>query len=139
MTTWAWPGPGGKPLFNFRADGRDFSANDRVLILATGFYEYTAAADPKVKLKDRHLFTMRGQDWFWIAGIVKQGCFTMLTLPPGPDVEPYHDRQIATLAPRAGLDWLTQSRPQGELLATPAGGTFDVETLRKDGLPATAA
>lgn len=134
MTTWAWLNPRSrKPVFNFVADGRNFSANDRVAILATGFYEYTAPADPKVKLKDRHLFTMSGQDWFWIAGIVKEGCFTMLTVPPGPDVAPYHDRQIATLTPQAGLDWLALSRPQGELLATPDAGTFDVVTLRRDG------
>ena len=28
------------------------------LIPATGFYEYTAPEKPKVKLKDRHLFTI---------------------------------------------------------------------------------
>jgi putative SOS response-associated peptidase YedK len=23
---WSWPGPGGKPVYNFRADGRTFAA-----------------------------------------------------------------------------------------------------------------
>jgi putative SOS response-associated peptidase YedK len=58
MVTWAWPGPNGASVFNFRSEGRDFSRNDRVLILADGFFEYTAPKTKGVKLKDRHLFTM---------------------------------------------------------------------------------
>lgn len=134
MTTWAWPGPGGKPVFNFKSEGRDFSHNDRVLIFADAFFEYTAPQNPKVKLKDRHQFTMTGQDWFWIAGIVKEGCFSMLTTGPGPDVAPYHDRGIIPLAPKAGLDWLTLARSQGDILAPPPAGALTVETVRKNGI-----
>ena len=43
---WSWPAPGGKPVFNMRSDGREFS-RDRCLVLIDGFYEYTAPADPK--------------------------------------------------------------------------------------------
>lgn len=136
--TWAWPGPNGAPVFNFRSEGRDFSRSDRVLILADGFFEYTEAQAPKVKLKDRHLFTMAHEDWFWIAGIVKEGCFTMLTTAPGPDVAPYHDRQVVTLAPETGMDWLALSRPTGELLRPPPAGTLAVRTLRKDGVDLAA-
>ena len=57
MATWAWPGPRGKPVFNFVSENRDFSHSDRVLILAAGFYEYTTPAHPKVKLKDKYLLT----------------------------------------------------------------------------------
>lgn len=133
MTPWAWPGPGGKPVFNFKSEGRDFSRNDRVLIFADAFFEYTAPEAPKVKLKDKHQFTMAGQDWFWIAGIVKEGCFSMLTSGPGPDVAPYHDRGIIPLAPRVGLDWLTLARPQAALLAPPPAGSLTHTLLRKDG------
>lgn len=133
MTPWAWPGPGGKPVFNFKSEGRDFSRNDRVLIFADAFFEYTAPQAPKVKLKDKHQFTMAGQDWFWIAGIVKEGCFSMLTAAPGPDVAPYHDRGIIPLAPRVGPDWLTLARPQGALLAAPPAGSLTHTLLRKDG------
>lgn len=136
MVTWAWPGPRGAPVFNFRSEGRDFSRSDRVLILADGFFEYTAPQAAGVKLKDRHLFTLTGEDWFWIAGIVKDGCFSMLTTAPGPDIAAYHDRQIVTFGPQAGMDWLTLSRPQRDLLApTPAGG-LTVRTLRRDGVEA---
>ena len=138
MTPWAWRGPTGKPVFNFQSEGRDFSRNDRVLIFATGFYEYTTPAAPKVKLKDQHLFTRRGQDWFWIAGIARDGAFTMLTTAPGPDIAPFHDRQIVTLAPVAGLDWLTLSRAPAEILKAGPAGSLDVRTLRRDGAPVAA-
>lgn len=138
MTPWAWRGPGGKPVFNFKSEGRDFSHNDRVLIPATGFYEYTTPAAPKVKLKDRHLFTMAGEPWFWIAGIVRDGAFSMLTTAPGPDVVAYHDRSIVILTPAAGLDWLALSRPGAQILRPPTAGTLTVTTLRRDGVDLAA-
>lgn len=134
MTTWAWKGSHGKPVFNFVSEKRDFAHSDRVLILATGFYEYTTPGAGKIKLKDRHLFSLSNDPWFWIAGIVKEDCFTMLTVAPGPDVASYHDRQIVTLPPGEGLDWLTLGRPQLNILSTPTAGTFHVTTLRKNGV-----
>src|SRR5689334_12771838 len=56
LRRWSWPGPGGKPVYNFRSDGREFSSG-RCLIIADGFYEFTTPADPKQKRKDRWLFT----------------------------------------------------------------------------------
>lgn len=138
MVTWAWPGPRGAPVFNFRAEGRDFSHNDRVLVLADAFFEYTAPQAKGVKLKDRHRFTMAGEDWFWIAGIVKEGCFTLLTTEPGEDVKPFHDRQIVTLAPEAGMDWLTLSRPQPQILRAGPAGSLLARTLRRDGVDLAA-
>ena len=52
---WSWPAPGGKPVFNMRSDGREFG-RDRCLVMADGFYEFTAPADPKQKRKDCWLF-----------------------------------------------------------------------------------
>ena len=132
--TWAWPGPRGAPVFNFRSEGRDFSRSDRVLILADGFFEYTAPQSPQAKLKDRHLFTRAGEDWFWIAGVVRDGCFTMLTTAPGSDIAPYHDRQIVTLAPDQGMAWLNLSQPEQAILRPSPAGAFQVRTLRKDGV-----
>src|SRR6201986_3633092 len=108
MMTWAWL-QGKKPVCNFISEGRDFSKSDRCLILATSFYEYTVPEQqkPKVKLQDQHQFTVKGEDWFWIAGIVKNGCFAMLTVEPGSDIVPYHDRQIVVLPPAGGMEWLT--------------------------------
>src|SRR4028118_2202206 len=42
---WSWPGPGGKPVYNFRSEGRDLRSG-RCLIVADGFYEFTAPAAP---------------------------------------------------------------------------------------------
>ncbi|HEX9954155.1 MAG TPA: SOS response-associated peptidase, partial [Allosphingosinicella sp.] len=35
---WSWPGAGGKPVYNFRSDGREFGSG-RCLIVTDGFYE----------------------------------------------------------------------------------------------------
>jgi putative SOS response-associated peptidase YedK len=107
---WSWPGPGGKPVFNFRSEGRQFSTG-RCLIIADGFYEFTAPADSKQKRKDRWLFTDSAGGTMGIAGLVRDvpelgEAFTMLTTEPGPNVAPYHNRQVALLAPGDWQAWL---------------------------------
>lgn len=111
---WSWPGPGGKPVFNFRAEGRRFAPAERCVILADGFYEFTAPEDPSAKKKRRWLFTWPGHEWFGIAGIWRNDpkvgeSFTMLTCQPGPDVAPYHDRQVVLLSPQDCFGWLSSA------------------------------
>jgi putative SOS response-associated peptidase YedK len=127
---WSWPGPGGKPVYNFRSDGREF-ASGRCLILADGFYEFTAPADPKQKRKDRWLFTLPDGGPIGIAGLVRATpgvgeAYTMLTCPPGPDVAPTHDRQVAVLQQSDWKAWLDYSAPAGELIQTLPGGSLEV-------------
>jgi putative SOS response-associated peptidase YedK len=117
---WSWPSPGGKPVYNFRSEGREFGSG-RCLIVADGFYEFTAPADPKQKRKDRWLFTSVDEPLIGIAGLVRQApnigeAFTMLTTEPGADVAPYHSRQIAVLPPSNWRAWLDGSAPAHELL-----------------------
>ena len=138
VTPWAWKAPNGRPVFNFVSEGRDFAKVDRVLIPATGFYEYTAPAAPKVKLKDRHLFRMAGEPWFWIAGLVRDGAFSMLTTAPGPDVAPFHDRGVVPLKPADGLAWLDLKGPASAVLRPPPAGALAVRTLRRDGIDLAA-
>jgi putative SOS response-associated peptidase YedK len=126
MTQWAWRAPSGKPVFNFVSEGRDFSRSDRVLIPADAFYEFTDA-QPGQKRKTRWKFTMPGNPVFWVAGIVQQGCWTMLTTAPGPDIAPYHDRQIVLLPAEQGRDWLDLSRPQADILKALPAGSLAVE------------
>jgi putative SOS response-associated peptidase YedK len=130
---WSWPGPQGKPVFNFRSEGREFNSG-RCLIVADGFYEYTAPKDAppgKKARKDRWLFTKRDEDWFCIAGIwrnspeVGEAC-TMLTVEPGPDVAPYHNRQIVVLDRANWAAWLDPAIPARELLRPNPAGTFEV-------------
>ena len=130
MRRWSWPGPGGKPVYNFRSDGREFPSG-RCLILTDGFYEFTAPADPKQKRKDRWLFTLPGGGQLGIAGLVRTTpdvgeAFTMLTCPPGPDVAPTHDRQVAVLRQSDWKAWLDCSAPAGELIRTLPGGSLEV-------------
>src|SRR3569832_2108007 len=126
---WSWMAQGGRPVFNFRSEGRRFGDSDRCLIPSTGFYEFTAPEDPKQKKKDRWLFTMRGEEWFWIAGLIKQEAWTMLPVDPGPDVAPFHVRQGVVLHPDEGFVWLTLAKPEPELLRALPGGTFDVKKV----------
>src|SRR5262245_6738364 len=51
---WSWPDRG-KPVFNFRSDGREFKGG-RCLIISSGFYEFTP--NPKGKQKHKWLFTL---------------------------------------------------------------------------------
>lgn len=123
---WSWK-QNGRPVFNFRADGRDFSRTERVLIPTDGFYEFTAPADPAKTLKDKWLFTLKGEPWFWIAGIVKEGAFAMLTVPPGEDVAPYHDRQVAIVPLARTRGWLVDA--SRDLLRPLPPGSLDVEKV----------
>jgi len=125
MTPWSWMGSGGRPVFNFRSDGRRFDDSTRCLIPADGFYEFTAA-QPGQKRKTKWLFTMTGEPWFWIAGIVRDGAFAMLTTEPGPDIAPYHDRQVVLLEPGKGIAWLELSRSESEMLKAATGGALSV-------------
>jgi putative SOS response-associated peptidase YedK len=133
---WSWPGPGGKPVYNYRSDGREFPS-DRCLIIADGFYEYTAAADPKQKRKDRWRFSDAAGGPLGIAGLLRDvpgtgEAFTMLTTPPGPDVAPFHHRGVAVLPPADWRTWLDHSAPATELIRPLPEGALKVEdaTLR---------
>jgi putative SOS response-associated peptidase YedK len=124
---WSWPGSTGKPVYNYRAEGREFGSN-RCLILADGFYEFTKPEDLKQKRQNKWLFTMEDHDWFAIAGIWRKHpaageAFTMLTLDAGPDVAPYHHRQIIPLGRNQWADWLDPAIPAAEVLTVlPTGG-----------------
>ena len=110
------------------------SPSGRCLIPADGFYEFTDPADRKKKRKDKWLFTKTGEPWFCIAGIwraVKDvgEAFTMLTVSPGPDVAPYHDRQIAILNRADWAAWLDPSAPAKTSLKPLPAGSLAVEQV----------
>jgi putative SOS response-associated peptidase YedK len=130
---WSWPGPGGKPVYNFRSDGRDFGSG-RCLIVADGFYEFTTHKDPKSKRKHKWLFTLKDDPWFCIAGLWRKDAqvgeaFTMLTTRPGPDIAPYHDRQIVILRPSDWARWLDVGTPAREMLKPLPAGSLEVEQI----------
>jgi len=125
---WSWPGPTGKPVFNMRSDGREFSRH-RCLVLADSFYEFTMAADPKQKRKDCWAFRPAGE--FAIAGLLRDDpkvgeAFTLLTVPPGCDIANYHNRQIALLDPAQWRAWLDGSAKSVEVLQPSVAGSLAV-------------
>jgi putative SOS response-associated peptidase YedK len=132
---WSWPGPGGKPVYNFRSDGREFTSG-RVLILTDGFYEFTKPADPGQKRKDRWLFSDPDGGVIGIAGIVRDvpdlgERFTMLTTEPGPDVAPYHNRQVALLPASKWRAWLDPSVPARDLIGPAPAGALRVQAANR--------
>ena len=51
----------------------------------------------------------------------------MLTTAPGPDVAPYHDRQVVVLRPPDWAAWLDLSRSEADLLRPLEPGAIAVE------------
>ncbi len=134
---WSWPGPGGRPVFNFRGEGRRFATPDRCVAITDGFYEFTAVPDSK--RKRRWLFTWPGHEWFGIAGLLRDEpsvgeAFTLLTSPPGPDIAPYHSRQVAVLSPADAMRWL-DGADESELLAPLPAGSLAVAEADGTGAP----
>ncbi len=130
---WSWPGGNGRPVYNFRSDGRTFGAN-RCLVVTEGFYEFTTPTEPGRKRKDKWLFTRPGEPLLCIAGIWRAvpgvgEAFTMLTMPPGPDIAPYHDRQVVVLAPEEWAGWLDPSVPAAGFIRPLPAGTLRFEPV----------
>ena len=130
---WSWPGPSGKPVYNYRSDGREFPTG-RCLIMTDGFYEFTTPDDPKAKRKHRWLFRLRDADQFAIAGLWRTDpkvgeAFTMLTTEPGEDVRPYHHRQVVVLAPEQFARWLDPAVPARDIIQPLPAGSLTVEQV----------
>ena len=115
-------------MFNFRSDGRSFANSLRCVIPADGFFEFTAP-EPGQKRKTKWRFSLKGERSFWVAGLIKDGAFAMLTTEPGPDIEPYHDRQIVVLPRGQASDWLDLRRSEAELLKPAPAGSLIVEKV----------
>jgi putative SOS response-associated peptidase YedK len=130
---WAPPRPKAPPVFNFKSDGRHFAESRRCLVICSGFFEFTGSKYPKAK----HRFRLANSPVMGIAGLwdeatdTEPASFTMLTTEPGPDVEPYHDRQVCVLRPDEWAAWLFLTRPEEELLRPLPAGSLVVETVRK--------
>ncbi|HEY3812226.1 MAG TPA: SOS response-associated peptidase [Caulobacteraceae bacterium] len=136
---WGFPPskPKAGPVINFRSDGRSFTQG-RCLVPASCFYEFTGTKYPKTKWR----FTVRGDDWFCMAGLwrkvdLKDGpgeAFTILTCAPGPDLVPYHDRQVVVLPRSQWGAWLDTSKPiNGDTFEPAPEGSFEAEEVKKAG------
>lgn len=125
-------GPKGGPVFNFRSEGRSFANSQRCLIPASAFFEFTGKKYPKAK----HRFSLKDAPFMAIAGLWREGSgnqppsFTMLTTDPGPDVAPFHNRQVVILRPADWSAWITLSKAEKELLRPLPEGSLIAETVR---------
>jgi putative SOS response-associated peptidase YedK len=117
--------PKAGPVTNFRSEGRRFPNGEdrgRCLVPATAFYEFTGNTSPKTRWR----FTEAGEPWFCLAGLWRrypdgQERFTLLTTDPGPDMAPYHNRQVVVAPRPLWAHWLGGG-PEAEVLkAGPAG------------------
>ena len=73
---------------------------------------------------------MLGIAGLWREGKSGERWFTMLTTAPGPDVAPYHDRQLVILRPQEWARWLYLDRPEATLLKPLPEGSFTVSLAR---------
>lgn len=125
--------PGGAPVFNFRSDGRHFANSNRCIVPASAFLEFTGKRYPKAK----HRFALKGSPITAIAGIFRPAegnhppSFAMLTTAPGPDVAPYHNRQVVVLRPEDWAAWIHLTRTEAELLRPLPEGALEVTTVRE--------
>lgn len=145
---WSWPLPTGKPVYNFRSDGRTVAHASRCLIPVDGFFEFTdpPALEPglfgdgaptkgRKPPKSKWAFTLAGHDWFAIAGIWRSDptvgeAWAMLTCPPGPDIAPYHDRQVVILSPADCARWLDPATPAADLCRPLPPGSLIARQVR---------
>jgi putative SOS response-associated peptidase YedK len=125
--------PGGAPVFNFRSDGRHFANSARCIVPASAFFEFTGKRYPKAK----HRFALRSSPITAIAAISRPGqgnrppSFAMLTTAPGPDVAPYHNRQVVVLRPEDWAAWIHLNKTEAELLRPLPEGLLEVTTVRE--------
>jgi putative SOS response-associated peptidase YedK len=83
--------PRGGPIFNSRSERRSFAKSTRCLIPAS---EFAGTKSPKTKQR----FALNDAPFMAI--------FAMLTMAPGPDVAPIHNRQVAVLRPHDWKAWI---------------------------------
>ncbi len=133
--------PKAPPGINTRSEGRRFANGDdrgRCLVPATAFYEFTGNAYPKTRWR----FTEAGQPWFCMAGLWRRHAdgaerFTLLTTEPGPDMAPYHNRQVVLVPREAWAGWLSGA-PEADILGPATAGTLTVAKDSPERAPAPA-
>lgn len=125
------PRPGAAPVFNFKSEGRRFDESNRCLIPASAFFEFTGSKTPKskwrFKLADRPILAIAR---LWREDAKTGDAFTMLTTAPGPDIAPFHDRQVVVLPVQDWASWLYLDKHEAELLKPRPAGSLTVTLAR---------
>jgi len=108
----------------------------RCLVPFDSFYEWTGEKGAKTKW----MFTPADGRWGCMAGLWDRATvegeaidsFTMLTRAAGPDMAPYHDRQVVIVPREHWGDWLDLERAIDDLIAEPPAGLLKVELAPPD-------
>lgn len=128
----ARPRPGAAPVLNFKSEGRSFAKSNRCLIPASAFFEFTGTKSPKSKwrfvLADSPILAIAG---LWREDAKSGDAFTMLTTAPGPDIAPFHDRQVVVLPVQDWAAWLYLDKPEADLLRPMPAGSLRVSLTRE--------
>jgi putative SOS response-associated peptidase YedK len=125
--------PKAGPIINYRSENRRF-AHGRCLAPVSWFYEYTGERSPKTRWK----VSMPGQAFFCLAGVWRRAdgewpeSFTLLTVDAGPDLKPYHARQVVPLHPGQWAGWIDGSAAEAELLHPSPPGVLKVEPAPRE-------
>lgn len=98
---------------------------------ATHFYEWTVPKGDKTMWR----FTKAGSEIFCFAGLWDRAdtadgpveSFTIMTCAPGPDCEPYHNRQPVILEQDQWATWLDLSADATPILRAGAERTIAIE------------
>jgi putative SOS response-associated peptidase YedK len=125
--------PSAKPVINMRSEGKRFE-HGRCLVPASHYFEFTGAKSPKTRWK----FTRAYEDWFCFAGLLgkaatKEGevqAFSLLTVAPGPDTKPYHDREPVILNRNDWRAWLDGADAASLLHSSKPGSLIVVNAPR---------
>lgn len=125
------PRPKTPPVINFRSDGRTFSKG-RALAPASHFFEFTEPTDKKQKRKDQWKFTAADSELFAMAALWRPAhdnwpaSYSLLTREPGPDIAPFHSREIILVPKSLWRAWLTAESFKGDDLPPLPVGSLNV-------------
>jgi putative SOS response-associated peptidase YedK len=81
---------------------------------------------------------MPGRAFICLAGLWRPAdgdwpeSFTLLTVDSGPDLKPYHPRQVVPLHPDRWAAWIDGSAAEGDLLKPSPAGDLLVEPAPRD-------
>ncbi len=100
---------------------------------ATHFYEWTGPKGDKVMWR----FTKAGSDVFCYAGLWDRAdtadgtveSLTIMTCAPGPDFEPYHNRQPVILGPDQWEPWLDLTADAALIMRAGAANTIAIDQV----------
>lgn len=122
MMTWGFPLPGssgaraGRLVYNTRSETAASSPmwaapleNRRCVVPARAFYERHRAErglQGGRQVRQLYRFTALRDTILLMAGIWEDGCFSIMTCPPGGAVAPVHDRMPVLLDTPAARRWL---------------------------------